>query len=243
LRASNEFTHGNSANAGSGGRCLGLIGGLGVGATIYYYRRLVEAHALRHAVPSLIIDHADVNHVLAEAAAGHTRELAKYLATFIERMAQAGAQLVAIPSVTPHICSVELLESSPIPLVHLPNEILREIHANGFRRVALFGTRFTVETDMFGLLPSVDVVRPQPNEIELIHSTYIQLVNSGSGSVEQYRVLRQIADSLFQRDHVEAIVFAGTDLSLVFDETNTDFPHIDGSRIHLAAIMRELFAP
>ena len=27
-------------------RCLGLIGGLGVGATVHYYRRLAKAHAL-----------------------------------------------------------------------------------------------------------------------------------------------------------------------------------------------------
>jgi aspartate/glutamate racemase len=31
--------------SGGEGRCLGLIGGLGPGATIYYYRGLLAAHA------------------------------------------------------------------------------------------------------------------------------------------------------------------------------------------------------
>ena len=29
---------------GKAGRCLGLIGGLGPGATIYYYQGLIAAH-------------------------------------------------------------------------------------------------------------------------------------------------------------------------------------------------------
>jgi aspartate racemase len=39
---------------------------------------------------------------------------------------------------------------------------------------------------------------------------------------------------------VDAIVLAGTDLSLIFDETNTDFPHVDCAKAHIQAIVREL---
>ena len=39
---------------------------------------------------------------------------------------------------------------------------------------------------------------------------------------------------------VDAIVLAGTDLSLIFDEANTDFPHVDCARVHIQAIMRAL---
>jgi hypothetical protein len=37
---------------------------------------------------------------------------------------------------------------------------------------------------------------------------------------------------------VDAILLAGTDLSFVFGPENTDFPHLDGARVHLDAIMR-----
>jgi aspartate racemase len=39
---------------------------------------------------------------------------------------------------------------------------------------------------------------------------------------------------------VDAIVLAGTDLALIFNETNTDFPHVDCARVHIQAIMRRL---
>ena len=37
-------------------------------------------------------------------------------------------------------------------------------------------------------------------------------------------------------------MLAGTDLSFVFRPENTDFPHLDGARTHIKAIM-DLVAP
>jgi aspartate racemase len=224
-----------------GPQCLGLIGGLGVAATVHYYRELVSEHALRGTVPDLLIAHADVNRTLRDAAAGHTMVLAQYLAAFIQRLSQAGASIAAIPSVTAHICAPELLELSPIPFVSLPTEVLREIQRQQFKRVALMGTRFTVDTDMFGQLPGIEIVKPTPAEIDVIHETYVQLAKDGIGSAEQYNRLRTLAHTLCSRDRVDAIVLAGTDLSLIFNPGNTDFPHIDGAQVHIRAIMRRIF--
>ena len=223
-------------------RCLGLIGGLGVGATIHYYQELVRLHGERGCVPNLLIVHADVNLVLKYAVQGDTLPLAAYLSALLERLAAGGAQIAAIPAVTPHICMAELLKLAPTPLVSLPGEILREIHARNLKRVTLFGTRSTMETGMFGLLPGIEVVTPRSEEVDIIHATYVQIVNAGRGTEEDYRQLRSVAHALRERDHVEAVVLAGTEFSLVFNEGNTDFPHIDGAGVHLAAIMRRLFA-
>jgi len=90
-------------------------------------------------------------------------------------------------------------------------------------------------------LPGVEIVKPRAAEIDAIHETYVQLAKEGVGSAEQYDRLRRIAHTLCDRDGVDAIVLAGTDLSLVFTPANTDFPHIDGARVHIRAIMRRLF--
>ncbi len=229
-------------NDGSKGRCLGLIGGLGVGATILYYQELVKEHAVRRCVPNLLIIHADVNRVLKDAAAGLTGQLAEYLSQLLHRLSHAGAQVAAVPAVTPHICAADLLKLSPIPLVNLLHEIVRELQVRRLKRVALFGTRFTMETRMFGQLPGVEVVMPRADEMNFIHEIYLQIVNAGRGTEEHYQRLRQIAHTLCERDNVEAIVLGGTELSLLFNEANTDFPHIDSARLHLRAIMRQLFA-
>jgi aspartate racemase len=58
-------------------RCLGLVGGLGVGATIHYYQELVKAHASRGCAPNLLIVHADMRRVVNYAGAGETAALAE----------------------------------------------------------------------------------------------------------------------------------------------------------------------
>jgi aspartate racemase len=224
------------------GKCLGLIGGLGVGATILYYQELVKAHTTREAVPNFLIIHADVNRVLKHAVARETAQLADYLAQLLRRLSQGGAEVGVIPAVTPHICAIELSQRSPIPLVNLVTVIAQGIHERGFKRVALFGTRFTIETRMFGQLTGVEVVTPKAHEIDFIHQIYLEIVSAGRGNEEQRRGLRQLAHTIMERDQVEAIVFAGTELALLFDESNTDFAHVDGARLHWNAIMQELFA-
>ena len=227
-------------NDGAVPRCLGMIGGLGVGATVHYYQELVNAHASRGCVPNLVIVHADMQRVLNHAAGGETAALAGYLAQLIEPMSRSGAQVAAIPAVTPHICAAELVKLSPIPIVNLIDAIGREALAKNFRRVSIFGTRFAIEKKMFGQMPQAEIVLPGPEEINVIHETYLEMANAGRGTKEQYERLRSLAFQLIERERLDGIVLAGTDLSLVFNESNTDFPHVDGARVHLDAIMREL---
>lgn len=56
-------------------RRLGLIGGLGVGATVYYYKALVRAHAERALTPDLVIAHAHLGVVLDHVRSGSTDSL------------------------------------------------------------------------------------------------------------------------------------------------------------------------
>ena len=46
-----------------------------------------------------------------------------------------------------------------------------------------------------------------------------------------------------EREKLDAIVLGGTDLAFVFNEENTDFPHLDGARVHIGTIMDALAEP
>ena len=111
------------------------------------------------------------------------------------------------------------------------------LDARSLRRVALFGTRFTVQSGLFGLFQRVEIVTPAAAEIDFVHQTYLQLVSAGAGLSTQREGLSRLAHMLMERDGVEAIILAGTELSLVFDESNTDFPNVNGAKLHLEAIL------
>lgn len=207
-------------------RKLGLIGGLGPGATIHYYRELSKAQA-----GEFLVVQADVALVLELAGRNDRDALAAYLARLIERLAGGGAEVAAISAITPHLCIRELEKISPLPLVNVVDEIAAEIRSRGYQRIAMFGTRYVVESRLFGMLEGIDVLVPE--QVDAIHDAYVQIVN---GNVEGRAVLSRLAHEL----PVDAIVLAGTDLALVFDETNIDFPHVDGAKVHIDAILRRL---
>ena len=101
------------------GRVLGLVGGLGPGATIYYYNGLIAAHKAQGRVARMLIAHADVDHGRPLAEAGKLDELARYLNGFIDATAAGGAEMAAIVAVTPHICAAQLLPLLRIPLIDM----------------------------------------------------------------------------------------------------------------------------
>jgi aspartate racemase len=220
------------------GRCIGLIGGLGVGAAVHYYQELAKMHAARGRVLNLAMAHADMVLVRAAVEAQDKPGLASYLAGLIGRLQAAGAEFAVVPAVAPHIAIDELIALSPMPMVNMIAELRREIDARKLHRVALFGTRYAVESRLFGHLSHLDVVTPQSGEIDYIHTTYFEIVDAGVGSAAQREGLTRLAHKLIDRDGVEAIILAGTDLALVFNESNTDFPHMDAARLHLDAIVR-----
>lgn len=219
-------------------RCLGLLGGVGVGAAVHYYEALAGAHAAQAKPLPLVMVNADMPTGLRFVQAGDLEGLAGYLAGLIGRMRDAGAELAAIPAVTPHICLDALAPISPLPLVDIVAPLADCLRAQGIRRAALFGTRFTIESAMFGRLADVDLVTPRAEEITAIHDAYMRTANSGKGAADDFRLLTEMAHTLIDRDGVKAIIFAGTDLSLLFDAASTSFPAIDCAQLHIEAILR-----
>jgi aspartate racemase len=172
--------------------------------------------------------------------AGDRDGLVEYLLGFIRRLKAAGAEFAAIPAITPHYCIRELIAASPLPLVNIFDPLVEELAARGVGRVAVFGTRYVMESSLYGFAGDVEIIRPTGEEMEYIHSTYLELLQNGAGTEEQHRNMTAIAHTLQKRDGAEAILMAGTDLAVLFNEGNTEFPYVDCAALHLKRILAVL---
>jgi aspartate racemase len=220
---------------------LGLVAGLGVGAGVFYYRSLVSAHLELGLSPQILMAHADVRKVLGHANARETRQLADYLAALLRQLAGGGAQVATIPAFAPQVCARELAEITPLPLIDLLDAIADEVERRGLHRVAVFGARVTIETSLFGRLRDLaDVISPGPAEVDQVAGIYGNIVANERASEEEFTTLRTLAHRLIERERLDAILLAGTDLAFVFNPGNTDFAHLDGARTHIRAIMRRM---
>src|SRR5262245_5823083 len=137
---------------------IGLVGGLGVGAAIHYYRSLAAAHDDRRRPLRLVMDHASISRATEYAASGDRHRLAVYLAGFLSRLKTAGATFGVIPAVTPHLCIDELKRITPLPVIDITEAVASAVRDRALSKVALFGTRFVIESDLYGRLRAVDVV-------------------------------------------------------------------------------------
>jgi aspartate racemase len=226
--------------------CVGIVGGLGVGATVHYYEKITAACKARGVIPDLVIVHADVDRGQGLVRDGKLDALADYLASFIDRLGAAGAQAAVLPAVTPHICIDELTARLRLPLINIVESIGVELRARRLRRVALFGTTFTMAGSLWGQLqsaaPEVEIVKPRPDEIAFVGKAYQRILDTQTGDADDTAGLRRIAADLQRRDGVEAILLAGTDLAVIFDEATAGFPCIDVARVHIDAIVERLTA-
>ena len=129
---------------------VGLVGGLGPESTIDYYRRLLEAwrQVDPSTAPSIVIDSLDVQRALRLVASDRPA-LIDFLLASIRRLAGAGIDFVAMTANTPHIVFDELAGQSPVPLLSIVEACALAARRRGLRRLALLGTRFTMDAPFY----------------------------------------------------------------------------------------------
>jgi aspartate racemase len=221
-------------------RCLGLIGGLGPAATVHYYNQILAACSRRGVAPRLVMTHADASVVRDRVGKGDSEGLATYLAAHVRTVAKAGADFAAIPAIAPHICAPALERQIPIPLIDPITALDSELRARGMRRVGMLGSRWVLESRFFGRLPDLEIVPLSADETNQMHDIYMSIVANASVSQPDVEQLRNIARGAIARDGLQAIVLAGTDLAVAFDEATAGFPAVDGARVHIDTLVRAM---
>lgn len=217
---------------------IGLIGGIGPAATDFYYRRLISTFASKKAALELTIVHADTPTLLGNLARNDVATQVAIYMKLTNRLAAAGAECVAITSVAGHFCIDAFKASSVLPVVDMISEVNRAIEQRAFQRIGILGTRTVMETRLYGGVSRVEVVPPSGQDLEDVHQAYVAIAASGIVTEAQSAVFAAVSKQLLKESGVEAIMLGGTDLALVFNERDTEFPLIDCGGIHADAIAK-----
>lgn len=214
---------------------IGLIGGIGVAATVVYYQRLVAAAAARGVSKlELTIVHGEIQELIRNNLADRKIEQAQAFLPLVERLKQAGCDCVALSSLGAHFCLDELTALSPLPIVSAVAPLDAYFVEQGIGQVGLLGTRVVMRTRLYGQLVHTKAIALD-DEIELLGQTYQDIAVAGICSPEQ-RALFLDAGRRMTAAGADAIVLAGTDLNLAFDGQNPDYRVIDALDIHVALL-------
>ncbi len=228
-------------------RTVGMIGGLGPESTIDYYRSIFarcRARTPDQPYPHIIINSLDPDEVLAILAAARLDDLVDYLAAALDQLVHAGADFAFIAANTPHLVFDAVQRRSPIPLLSIVRATSDHAKALGLKRVALFGTGFTMRASFYPQefqRAGIALVVPNESEREYIHQKYVDELLKNQFLPETRTEILRIAHRMKTEDGVEAIVLAGTELPLLLrDSGSTGIEFLDTTMIHVEAVVDEL---
>ncbi|MGE5114050.1 MAG: aspartate/glutamate racemase family protein [Acidobacteriaceae bacterium] len=230
-------------------KTLGIVGGLGPESTIDYYRSIVALYrekANGAGYPHILLDSLDVDLGIRLVEREEWKTLAEYLADGFRRLARAGADFGLMAANTPHIVFDDVRRLSPIPLISIVEATCDEVKRRGLRRVALFGTGFTMGGRFYPEVferNHVTLVTPSPEERAYIHEKYLGELLRGTFLPDTRNRLIEIIERIKLQENVEAVVLAGTELPLILRaETVAGLPLLDTTQIHVRAAVAEILS-
>ena len=218
-------------------RRFGVIGGLGTPASLYYHEKLIQFANSEHASANFLIANANFCLVKRLSQAGDRQSLAGYFASLVKDLRSAGVKAAAISAVMPHICLPELQEISPLPILDIVDAIKQRLLRDNLSRVALLGSRVTMETHLFGRLTEFELVDLTDAEMDEVQRIYTSAQISGRATDGDRRLLRSLCEELQSKRGAQAIVIGGTDLASSFQENEETFPIVNAARVHVEAIL------
>jgi aspartate racemase len=133
-------------------KVLGILGGLGPMATVYFYEMLT-----RHTLAKRDQDHIDIiinsrattpdrtGYILGQSSENPFDIMAADAA----RLVTFGADVIAIPCNTAHYFYDRLNETIDIPILNMVEETVRHAQAVGCKRVGILATSGTVDTGTY----------------------------------------------------------------------------------------------
>jgi len=230
-------------------KTIGIIGGIGPESTIEYYRLIIASYRQQKgdgSYPSLLINSIDMKKMLDLIGVNELEAVTAYLLEEVRRLAQAGADLGALASNTPHLVFEAINRQSPIPLVSIVEASCDAAKKLGLKRLGLFGTRFTMQGQFYADVFSREnmvLVTPSEDEQDYVHDKYMTELVNGVIRAETRERLLAIVARLRAEKEVEGVILGGTELPLILsNESEQGIPLLDTTRIHVECIVKQLLA-
>ena len=211
---------------------IGLIGGIGVAASLVYYQRLAAAVEARGATLRMTLSHGDIQTLIKNNLADTRAPQAEIFARQVAELKAAGCEVAALTSLGAHYCFDELAAISPLPLISAVTPLDSYFASRGVQRVGLLGTRVVMRTRLYGQLTQTEAVALD-DEIETLGQAYQEVAVAGTCSDAQRQMFIDAGRRMVEYLGAEAIVLAGTDLNLAFNGQNPGFEVIDALDVHV----------
>jgi aspartate racemase len=221
-------------------RTIGLLGGMSWESSIEYERLINEGVRARlggtHSA-DLIIRSYDFAVIEAMQEAGEWDAAGALLAADARRLQDAGADVVVLCTNTMHAVADRIEAAIDVEFLHLADATAAAAIAIGVERVALLGTRYTMEHDFYrGRLErhGLAVIVPDEPDRTLVHDVIYDELVRGIVSDESRTAYLAVVDRLVARG-AEGVIAGCTEIELLVTADDVAVPYFATTRLHAQA--------
>lgn len=211
---------------------VGVLGGMGPGATIDFMAEILAAtpaekdqHHLR-----LLVDQNPQLPSRQLALAGAGESPGPQLATMAKGLERSGADFLVMPCNTAHAYRDDIVAATTIPLVSIIDETVAE--CRGLERVGLLATVGCLEAGVFQAAFAAtgqSLILPTAAELEEF-TRLVAAIKIGNQSDEIRMAMTQLAEALLNRG-AQGIVAGCTEIPLVLEQSMLQVPLISSTTV------------
>ena len=225
---------------------IGIVGCSAEGASLCYRTICSEGAATlgNHAHPEVSMHTPPLSHYMACLERDDIDGVGDLMLASAHKLARAGADILICPDNTIHQAFAYVEQRSPLPWLHIAEIVAGEAVARGHRKLALLGTRWLVESEVYPAIAQaqgVEIVKPDiETRIEIDRLIFEDLVKGifDPATVEYFRK----AIETMARQGCDAVILGCTEIPLIIDDENSQLPVLDSTRLLARAALRHVIS-
>jgi aspartate racemase len=156
------------------------------------------------------------------------------------KLAKAGAGFLVCPDNTVHQAFPYVERRSPLPWLHIAEVVASHAVERGFRRLALTGTRWLVESEVYPeklRARGLEYLRPNRAEREELNRIIFDELVHGIFKPEAIAYFQRVIERM-QAEGCDAVVLGCTEFPLIMNDSNSRLPTLDSTRLLARAALR-----
>jgi aspartate racemase len=194
----------------------------------------------RHMHPEITMHTHCLGEYMAYVSRNDWQGVADLMLSSADKLAKADADFLICPDNTIHHAFDLVMPRSPLPWLHIVDEVAAVAKSRGYRKLGITGTKYTMEGTVYQQkLPAAGfeyVVPDATSRAEIDRIIMDELVN-GIFAPESRIYLQQVIGRM-SHDGCDAVVLGCTEIPLLIDDISSPLPTRDSTRILARAALR-----
>lgn len=221
---------------------IGIVACSAEGAALCYRTICIEGEILmgKYVHPEVTMHTHPFNEYMRYIQAEDWDGVADLMISSAEKLAEVGANFIICPDNTIHNAFDRVAEKSPLPWLHIAQEVALEAARQNYRRLGVLGTRYLMEGPIY---PSkldpmgIEHLMPDPNERQRINEIIFAELVYGRFTAGSRNYFVGIIERL-KNQSCDAVVLGCTEIPLLVTERDSPLPTLDSTRLLARAALR-----